>query len=670
MHAHAMDAVLVQRDRAERWAVATWLVTVAGAVGIGAMITLDVATPNGVVTDLVTPLLTVVAYGVGGAVLIDRRPDLPFGWLLGFTAMTQVFVVVGAVVARDAALGGDIDGWARAAAALTSFGFLPVAIQGLVNVRFPTGRPATRRGRVLERMIIAGTLGGVVGGICLAVGDPTQLLADPGDTAPSSGGWLVDLGSALQILVPVVVLLGLVAGIGVVVRYRRAEGIERQQLKWRAVAVVVAFALFPFAVTEVTDWIDPVDSVLFVVTLAVPVLRHRLWSIDTILRRSAVYTVVAIILGAAYLALASAGAWLVSERFGSAVAAVVVALGFGPMRSWTQRTLARVAYGNRDDPERTIRALDRRLAAVADAGRVLPVITETVASSLRLPYVAIETVDGTVLAATGTSLPRSERWSIGYEGLVEGMLVASPRRGEDVFDERDRKLLAEVAAHAGAAVRAEVTGAALLTSRHRLVSAREEERRRLRRDLHDGLGPLLTGVGLSLDAARSLLESNPTDAARYLGDARDGTSQAIGDIRRLVYGLRPPSLDHLGLAGAIEQHVAQLTAVGLHVDLDVGPVGRIPAAVEVAVYRITVEALANAINHGEARGCGVVIERAADDVRVEIVDDGHSDGAWTPGVGLLSMREQVDELGGTVWAGPSGGGGRVEARIPLAGVDA
>ena len=208
-------------------------------------------------------------------------------------------------------------------------------------------------------------------------------------------------------------------------------------------------------------------------------VRYRLWAIDTVIRRSAAYALVTIAVVGGFAAIAAAGTAVASERVGFTVAAAGAAVTFAP-----------------------------RLAAVAAPGEVLPALVAAVAESLRLPYVAIERPgDGSVLAASGEPAAagdaRAGRWPLSYQGLTVGSLVAWPRRGEETFDPRDRAVLADIARQAGAAVHAEALTADLLDSRQRLVSAREEERRRLRRDLHDGLGPLLTGIGLNLDAARA-----------------------------------------------------------------------------------------------------------------------------------------------------------------------
>jgi signal transduction histidine kinase len=282
-----------------------------------------------------------------------------------------------------------------------------------------------------------------------------------------------------------------------------------------------------------------------------------------------------------------------------------------------------------------------------------------VAASLRLPYVALEGPDGTALAAHGTP-GVVERWPLAYEGEQVGTLAASPRRGEAAFDERDRTLLADLARQAGPAVRAEALTADLVDSRQRLVTAREEERRRLRRDLHDGLGPMLAGIGLNLDAARTAVASG-TDPDAYLTTAKEVSAQAIRDLRGLVYDLRPPSLDDLGLAGAVRVQAARL-GVGIEVAADDLPA--LPAAVEVAAFRTAVEAVTNAVRHGGASRCTVRLT-AGRDLLLEVGDDGRSTGPWSPGVGLTAMRERAAELGGTLSAGPSATGGRVLARYPL-----
>jgi two-component system NarL family sensor kinase len=309
-------------------------------------------------------------------------------------------------------------------------------------------------------------------------------------------------------------------------------------------------------------------------------------------------------------------------------------------------------------------------------GQVLPTVVTTVAGSLKLPYVAVEAPDGVVLAAHGRpGAVEVERWPLIYQSDVVGALVASPRRGEAAFDGRDREVLGDIARQAGAAVRAEALTADLLESRQRLVTAREEERRRLRRDLHDGLGPMLTGLGLNIDAARHALgglRPEPDDvvrlarAASFLTSAKEASAQVIADLRGMVYELRPPALDDLGLLGAIRTHAERVgPRLDLHIEV-AGELPELPAAVEVAVFRTAVEAITNAVRHGGARCCVVRLCAAPDGaVILEVTDDGSSSGPWRAGVGLTGMRERAAELGGSLTAGPTPDGGCVTARYPL-----
>jgi signal transduction histidine kinase len=214
----------------------------------------------------------------------------------------------------------------------------------------------------------------------------------------------------------------------------------------------------------------------------------------------------------------------------------------------------------------------------------------------------------------------------------------------------------------------------LQRSRGRLVTAREEERRRLRRDLHDGLGPALAGVAMKLDAAGALVEQDPAAAREQLAQLRAETSEAIDDIRRLVYELRPPQLDELGLVGAIEERAARLAVEdggarhgGLSVRVEAPPeLPPLPAAVEVAVYRIAQEALANVVRHSGAGQCTVRVTLNAG-LELEVYDDGGGlPERHRPGVGLGSMRARAAELGGSCTIEHAAGGGTVvRANLPL-----
>jgi signal transduction histidine kinase len=212
---------------------------------------------------------------------------------------------------------------------------------------------------------------------------------------------------------------------------------------------------------------------------------------------------------------------------------------------------------------------------------------------------------------------------------------------------------------------------ALLTrSRERIVAAREDERRRLRRDLHDGLGPSLAAVGLRLDAARDSLRTDPDGAEAEIVAARAGVRDVIAEIRRMSRELRPPALDSLGLVGALRQQAEALAAsaeAGTRIEVETeATLPALPAAVEVAAYRIAVEAMMNVVRHASATVCRIRMSMGADELAIEVVDDGVGIGASGSGVGLGSMRERAAEVGGDVTiVDGDGGGTTVLARLPV-----
>jgi signal transduction histidine kinase len=295
-------------------------------------------------------------------------------------------------------------------------------------------------------------------------------------------------------------------------------------------------------------------------------------------------------------------------------------------------------------------------------------VAETVAEALRLPYAAIElgrNGGAIVAAAHGRPNGSLERLPLIHHGEEIGWLVLAPRAPDEPFSPRDRTLLADLARQAGAAAYAVRLTGDLQRSRQQLVSAREEERRRLRRDLHDGVGPSLAGALLKLEAARAG-DHQALDA--LLTELAADTRRTIEDVRRLAYDLRPPVLDQLGLDGALREEARRITGPGLSVEVDAPDrLPEISAAVEVAAYRIGSEALANVVHHAGARHARVRLLLDDEALSIEVCDDGRGLPS-TPraGVGLTSMQERADELGGSLSLGPAEEGGtRICARLPF-----
>jgi signal transduction histidine kinase len=250
-------------------------------------------------------------------------------------------------------------------------------------------------------------------------------------------------------------------------------------------------------------------------------------------------------------------------------------------------------------------------------------------------------------------------------------LILAPRSPGEAFSQTDRRLLETIARQAGVAAYNVRLTQDLQRSRERLVTTREDERRRLRRDLHDGLGPVIASMSFKLDAVHNMADRDVNAVKKMVTELKTQMQEALADIRRIAYDLRPPALVELGLVGALKEHVAAYNlAQGVQITLE-APENPppLPAAVEVAAYRIALEAITNVSRHAGAQHCFVRLS-LPDDLCLEITDDGRGlPQAVRVGVGLTSMRERAEELGGTCRAEvlPQGGTG-VMARLPLSSI--
>jgi signal transduction histidine kinase len=309
---------------------------------------------------------------------------------------------------------------------------------------------------------------------------------------------------------------------------------------------------------------------------------------------------------------------------------------------------------------------------------VFSTIVETVAHALKLPYAAITLrQDGTSITTASYGQPKDEltRLPLLYQQEIVGELVLAPRAPGESFTQADRALLDDLARQASMVAHAVQLSAdlhrmtqELHASRTQLVTMREEERRRLRRDLHDGLGSVLTSITFQLDAAGNLLEREPQTVKAMLQDIKVQTQGSIADIRRLVYDLRPPILDDWGLISALREQMTQYQFNQLRITVDApDSLPELPAAIELAAYRIALESIANVIRHAHASSCTLHLSIRENDLIVEVRDDGAGlPDNYRAGVGILAMRERADELGGTckVETNPTGGT-RVYACLPL-----
>jgi signal transduction histidine kinase len=627
--ASSIDVVAAERGQSSlRLGAGTawlaWSLFVATSVACVAAVGLDLHTGTYGTLAYVAATEAIAAIGV---LLTTSIPQNRVSWVLAIGALWGAIsslafaYAVEALVAHPGSLpGGLAAAWLDNWAWLPSFALLLCALLVLM----PDGRLLSRRWWPVPASVAVGTVLASLAvssstGFDLAGTDVENPLAWDGAAAGVAG-----IAGAL------LVVAGLAASlVAFAVRYRRAEGEARQQLRW--VVASLCFAV-PVAVVGASLWdLGPVTHVLPAVALlavpagiAVAVLKYRLFELDLVVNRALVYAVLTVaVVGTYVIVVGLVGSYL--SRRGDLVVALavtgLVAIGFQPLRERVQRFVNRRMYGERDDPYRALAGLGRSLARSLPADAVLPTAVETIARSLALQYVGVTVgIDGgREVAAYGPPTAEALLLPLVHQGVPVGELRLAPRPGERLR-ERDRRLLADLAPQVAAAVHAVGLSQELQAARRHLVELREEERRRIRRDLHDGLGPALAGLTFTLDAVRNLAGSDRTRADELLASATEQLQAMIVDIRRLIYGLRPPALDQLGLIGALRGLASRQGARVEVAAPDAMP--PLEAAVEVAAYRIVEEALTNVTRHARARRCAVRLGLQPKALVLEVTDDG------------------------------------------------
>jgi signal transduction histidine kinase len=669
---------------AGRLALFSWVLSVFFAAAALAIIFLgwSAEVPTYETAPVLYPVLLATAFSTVGALVASRRPENLIGWIMCATGLLSALNGLAGSYAAHALYSGSepMSGAAFAAWANVFTGSIPLL--PLLLLLFPDGRLPSRRWRPVVWLIIGSGLAEVAAWAFA----PGRF---PGWPPARNPFGVAVLDPLLDLYVsyaqtPLLILTVLLPAISLLVRFWRSRGVERQQLKWFVSSgALVAFAATLLFVVGVRSS-ELIEGVLwgFLVlavcavpaSMGVAILRYRLWDIDLLINRALVYGALsAVVVGLYVLVVGSLGAFLQARGslLVSLLATGLIAVLFAPLRERLQRGVNRLMYGERDDPYAVLSRLGERLEATLAPQAVLPTIAETVAQALKLPYVAIE------LEHAGEFVKEAEYGkqppdvpfvlSLAYGAETVGRLVTGRRSPGEEFSASDRKLLEDLARQVGVAAHAVRLTTDLQRSRERLVASREEERRRLRRDLHDGVGPQLAALTLKLETARNRLSHDP-EAQVLLSDLAERARAAVADIRRAVHALRPPALDELGLVPALREGAAQYSHNGLSVNLDAPHnLPPLPAAVEVACYRITQEALTNVVRHADASSCSVLLALEAEIVRLEITDDGRglSSERKGVGVGLSSMRDRAEELGGTCTIESlPGSGTRVSARLP------
>ncbi len=454
-------------------------------------------------------------------------------------------------------------------------------------------------------------------------------------------------------------------------RLERTAAADRTALLWLAVAA--GSSMLVATTAAFTGETSPVGGAVAVAALAVlgpamviGVLRPEVVDVRGLLVHAIVFAVTLLLYVSVFSGIV-AGLELGGRDRPSpgtlGVVGALLAVGFHPTTVMLRGVIDRLLFGDRPDP---LRAATQVVDQIGDD----PLLAlRAIREALVLPYASLR-ADGRELAASGTAVTHTRTIPLALGEASVGEIVVGLRAGDLRLSASDEHVLRIVAPLLAQTIRARELAADLQASRGEAIAAIEEERRRLRRDLHDGLGPTLTGVAFATDAARNKLREDPSGADELLSRLRLDTADAITEIRRLVEGLRPPALDELGLIAAVAQQTRHMhTAAGspLVVTMEApDPMPALPAAVEVAAYRIVIEALTNVARHASCERAQVVLTVDQVGLQIRVEDPGQGDKPWRAGVGMASMRERAEQVGGSLTAEARPDGGRVQATIPLA----
>ena len=534
----------------------------------------------------------------------------------------------------------------------------------LLNL-YPDGRVAAPFWRWVNKVTVAAMIvATIAAGTSRSVARQDFTGARPVVTLPQAAGTPLAVAAVAALLLCALASIG-----GAIWRTWQARAPQRQQLLLLLVTSAIVILLAPL---NAPGWLFDAGLVAVPAAVAVGVLRYRLLGVEVVIRRTLQFAVLTLLVVGIYTAAAAATSALVAGQTGSrVVAAAAVALVLLPLRDRLQAWVDRLVYGARRDPLGAVRRVGASVSATS--ADPLPAVVGSVADAVRASFVAITDADGTVLAQAGTDRAGSPRLSypLTVAGQQVGQLVMGPARGESAMPAADARVIAALLAPVAAVVHAVQLTRRLAGAHERTLAAAQQERSRIRRDLHDGLGPSLSGVALGLEAVQTALPGDTQTAADLTARMRIEIAGAVEDVRRIIDELRPAALEDVGLVQALRERAASLAArssSGLVVEFRVAePMPGLSEQVEVAAFRIAEEAMTNVLRHAQASRCEVRLE-VADALVVSVSDDGVGLPGQTraDGVGLTSMRQRAAELGGCCTVEPAIPSGVIVcARFPL-----
>jgi signal transduction histidine kinase len=627
-----------------------------------------------------------LAVPVVGFVLASRRPANRVGWLFlvaglglglgGFLAQYGLH----ALVADPGSLPAG-----RAAAWLSNWIWvIPLAMLAFVFLLFPTGQLRSRRWRPAAWF--------VSGAFTLIAVDwlvnATRFWSDPFGSASQSGSPL--LLAPLLILMPAALVISVAA---VVVRFARSSGEERLQLKWFAAAALLVVATFIASIFVNSAVVNVLQNVAFLclwAAIGVAVLKYRLYEIDVVISRAVLYGSLAVFITAVYAGLVVGVGTLAGGRDSTllaALAAAVVAVAFQPARQWAGRLANRVVYGRRATPYQVLSDFAQRIGGAYSHEEVLPQMAHIVAAGTGAEHVVVwlrvddqlrpeassgGRPDAAPLAVDGQELPALPAADVSvpvvHGGDLLGAISIRMPKGEPLRP-AGQQLVTDVASQAALVLSNVGLVEDLRASRQRLVTAPDEARRRLERNIHDGAQQDLVALAIKLRLAAETVDDDP--ARQILGELQTDATGALDNLRDLARGIYPPLLADLGLAAALN---AQASKSALPVAVEAGGIGRFGQDTEAAVYFCCLEALQNTAKYAQATHARICLQAQNRTLRFTVSDDGTGyDTRHTPmGSGQRNMADRLAALGGRleVRSAPSHGTtitGQLPAPIPSGG---
>jgi signal transduction histidine kinase len=601
-----------------------------------------------------------LAVPVVGFILASRRPGNRVGWLFlaaalalglgGFSAAYGLHALVAAPGSWPAG---------RAFAWFSNWIYvIPLAMLAFVFLLFPAGRLRSRRWRP-----VAWFVGGAFALIEVdLVVNATRFWPDPFGPASQTGDPL-GLASVFTALAALVV--GVVA---VVVRFARSTGEERLQLKWFAAAALLVVITFIASVLINSVAVNVLNNLAFLclwAAIGVAVLKYRLYEIDIVISKAVLYGSLAVFITAVYAGLVVGVGTLAGGRdrpLLAALAAAVVAVAFQPARQRAGRLANRVVYGRRATPYQVLSEFAQRIGGAYAHEDVLPPMAHIVAAGTGAERVVVwlrvddqlrpEASSGgrpeaAPLAVDGQELPALPAADVSvpvvHGGDLLGAISIRMPKGEPLRP-AGQQLLTDVASQAALVLSNVGLVEDLRASRQRLVTAQDEARRRLERNIHDGAQQDLVALAIKLRlAAETVGDDDP--AKQILGELQTDAAGALDNLRDLARGIYPPLLADLGLAAALN---AQAGKSALPVAVEGDGIGRFGQDTEAAVYFCCLEALQNTTKYARATHARICLQAQNRTLRFTVSDDGTGyDTRHTPmGSGQRNMADRLAALGG------------------------